>query len=295
MKGRILIIIFFVCTYYSLNAQSIIVKGESRQVFEQYVQTITPHRYLPINKLITKTAIFFLGKPYIESTLDTNIKEEQLTVNLTEFDCTTFVESCIALSLTMRSYNNSLLQLPDSIKDTAFNRYCYYLQLLRYRNGLIDGYSSRLHYMTDWTYDAINKNLLTDISMNLGGIKSSKKINFMSSHPQYYKQLMGDKEKILRIKQTEIDINNRNNYLIIPKEDIKARTNLIESGDIIIFATSLDGLDYSHVAIAYKTDEKLSFMHASSKAGKVVIESKSLNEYCLALKRNIGISVLRLR
>ncbi len=44
---------------------------------------------------------FFEDSPYAEHSLEH--EPEALVVNLREFDCTTFVESCLAISRTIRS------------------------------------------------------------------------------------------------------------------------------------------------------------------------------------------------
>ena len=82
----------------------------------------------------------------------------------------------------------------------------------------------------------------------------------------------------------------------IPKAQLAGIEDQIQSGDILCFATSIDGLDYSHVVIAYraKKGDRLGFIHASSAAGKVIIEPRTLEAYLQAHGKISGISVLRL-
>ena len=79
----------------------------------------------------------FLGRPYVAHTLEIN-DQEQLVVNTRQLDCTTLVENVTALTLcsyrhlyTWRDYLNALVAI-------------------RYRNGRIDTYTSRIHYFTEW-------------------------------------------------------------------------------------------------------------------------------------------------
>lgn len=296
-KTIIFLILFYISSCVFSIAGNIEVAPGSKNVFDEYMQEIAVYKDSPIENLVIKTATFFLSKPYVASTLEID-GDEKLVVNLMEFDCTTFVENCIALSLMLKSNGLSLNEINpnfnEDVNDTPFNRYCAYLQLIRYREGKIDGYTSRLHYMIDWAYDASSKGLLTDVSSKLGGVKTRKQINFMSLHPQSYVKLANNNENISKIKETEKIINARNSYFVISKNNIDAKISQIKSGDIIIFATSFVGLDYSHVGIAYKTNGILKFIHASSKAQKVIIETKSLQDYCILVKSNTGISVLRL-
>ena len=87
--------------------------------------------HLPAN---TNDVLFFankfIGKPYVAHTLEKGV-EERLVVNLNQLDCTTYVEVVVALTLAARN------------GDTTFDRFLYYLQHLRYPNGVINGYASR--------------------------------------------------------------------------------------------------------------------------------------------------------
>ena len=82
-----------------------------------------------------------LGTPYVAHTLECDEGEELLTINIEELDCTTFVETLYALTRTT-------LNGRYSWRDFANN-----LESIRYRNGQIDGYAGRLHYISDWIID----------------------------------------------------------------------------------------------------------------------------------------------
>lgn len=254
---------------------------ENRQLFDAYIKKMSSFSDEPLNVLMVKTAKYFLEKPYVASTLEVN-ENEKLVVNFEEFDCTTFVETCLALSRTLKS------------EQQTYENYCRNLTRIRYRNGVVDGYTSRLHYMTDWIDNAESAGILHDISPEIGGGKSKKTINFMSNHPQYYKQLKDNNCNLAKIKEIESSINKRDTYSFVLKQSVATAKRNINDGDIIIFATSTDGLDYSHIGIAYRQNEELHFIHASSRMKKVIIESKTLDQYCKSSKQCTGISVLRL-
>ena len=76
----------------------------------------------------------FLGAPYVAHTLEVNaVGDERLVVNTRELDCTTLVENVVALTLCARNNERDY---------AAFRKY---LRQLRYRQGVIKGYPSRLH------------------------------------------------------------------------------------------------------------------------------------------------------
>ena len=83
----------------------------------------------------------------------------------------------------------------------------------------------------------------------------------------------------------------------IPKARIREVESQIRSGDILCFTTAIEGLDVSHVVIAYraKSSDRLGFIHASINEKKVIIDSRTL-EAALSASRNItGIKVLRVQ
>lgn len=158
----------------------------------------------------------------------------------------------------------------------------------------MDGYTSRLHYSSDWINENEERGLWKNISLDLGGEVMKKNVDYMSSHPQAYKHLMNDSSNVDKIKEAEQNINRRNSYKLIPKQKIASIEELIHDGDVILFSTSINGLDYSHLGIAYWTEGKLHFIHASSAHKKVIIEPKTLNDYCKTSKKCTGISLIRL-
>lgn len=250
-------------------------------IFENYIKQFSNKRNLLLGDLMVETALYFKNSPYVASTLDKN-KEERLVVNLREFDCNTFIESCIALVETLKGVNQT------------FGVFCSNLQNIRYRNGIVNGYSSRIHYVSDWSFENEKQGVIKDQSKFLGGLLQTKSIDFMSTHPSSYQALRDNVELVEEFASIEQNINNRNHFYVIPKKEIKEIEPKINSGDIIAFATSIDGLDYSHIGIAYRVDGVLKFIHASTRTMSVVVEPRSLSAYCDQQKKCLGISVFRL-
>ena len=233
-----------------------------------------------IDSEILRAALIFLDTPYVGGTLEQS-KEEELIVNLHEVDCMTLVEYCLAMSRAVQ------LSSPD------WESFKTELRKIRYRNGLINGYVSRLHYATDWIHDNVGKGIFEDVTHALGGRKYIVNVHFMSENPEKYKHLANDTVAVQQIAQIEKEINARSNYFYIPKKEIATHQSLIKSGDIICFTTSIAGLDVSHLSIAYWNKNQLTFIHASSTAKKVIINPESLVEYCNAVRSCTGIMVLR--
>jgi hypothetical protein len=134
--------------------------------------------------------------------------------------------------------------------------------------------------------------------MDLGGEVYDHPINYMSTHPESYKQL-GNARNIPRaalalqkISDTEAELN-RTPMTYIPKAKVAGIEDKIKTGDIICFVSAVEGLDIAHVAIAYVKDGKVGFIHASQAAGKVIIDPKSIAGYISSRTNLAGIKVVR--
>ena len=251
--------------------------NSDRAIVEKFFQSVTEST---IDSTMIRAALFFLETPYVGGTLDRS-ENEELVINLHELDCMTLVENCLALSRTMQ------LSSPD------YDSFEQELRQIRYRNGVINGYVSRLHYTTDWIFDNAGKGIIEDVTYALGGRKFKADVHYMSENSEKYPHLAADSEAVQQIALVEQAINARNIYYYIPKKEIALHQSLIKNGDIIGFTTAIPGLDISHLAIAYWNKQQLTFIHASSKAKKVIINPESLIDYCNAVRTCTGIMVLR--
>jgi len=266
-------------TKQSTNTQKVYYQPEDRFIFDKYVAYINDKKDLPTDQLIIETAKFFLGVPYVASTLEK--EPERLVINLRELDCTTFVESVYALSMMAKS------------KDLSFDNFCNKLRWLRYRDGVINDYTDRLHYTSDWIYTNQQKGIVKNISKSAGGEKLNLNLNIMSSNTDKYKQLKGKDALIGKVKENEREINSREHYYL-PTEKIDKSATHIKSGDIVGFVTTIPGLDISHVGIIYKDGDKLTFIHASSSARKVIINKEPLSDFVRGTGgRNTGVVIAR--
>ena len=248
--------------------------------FNKVMEILTPVRDSSLSKLVIVVARHFLGTEYVASSIEA--EPEMLTVSTTKTDCMLFVEMCLAMSLTAKEDS------PD------FASYCDNLRKLRYRDGVVDGYASRLHYTSEWIRQGEKRGVFEEITGDLGGLPYAQRFNFMSAHPGYYRQLKDNPAETARIREAEKNLE-KYEYRVIPKDKLGKAASSIKTGDIVCFDQNTAGLDIAHVAFAFRNGDTLTFIHASSKAGKVVVNSVPLLEYTRGIKSHDGLRVVRLK
>ncbi|WP_266366141.1 N-acetylmuramoyl-L-alanine amidase-like domain-containing protein [Tellurirhabdus rosea] len=228
----------------------------------------------------------FLGKPYVPHTLD-GTETEQLIVNFEQFDCTTYLETTVALTLALQQTNGSTAAAK---LEPAFRKM---LTQLRYRAGVIDGYASRLHYFSEWLQDNEKKGLIRDVTRQIGGMQVSKPVNYMTACTWKYPRL-SDPAIFRQIAQVQESISKQS-FWFIPKARLREVEANIKDGDIIMLTAARPGLDMKHVGFAVWQNGRVHLLHASSDLGEVVITQQPLAEYVQWNRRLSGIRVARLK
>lgn len=232
-------------------------------------------------KLMSFYAHELLGTPYVAHTLEGG--SEMLTINIHELDCTTFIETLAALTITTLSGRRSW-------RDYAAN-----LEAIRYRRGSMDGYASRLHYISDWIVDNTASGHVREITADFPRVVYQiKTIDYMSRHRDSYPSLADD-AVFERIKSTEGGYRSHR-FPVIKKGDLKMRDmrTVFSDGDIVCLVTKTDGLDVSHLGIIENVNGAPHLLHASSLAKKVIIDPLDLADMLQRSKTNIGIRIVRI-
>ena len=229
-------------------------------------------------------AVSFINTPYGVKTLDMN-NEEQLVLNTDEVDCVTLVENVLAMSL---AENSQTLE----VNEQDFTRW---LTKIRYRNGVIDGYPSRLHYMTEWISNGIKQGFLEDSTAVQSPYTLKTDIHYMTSHVNDYPKLQLSADNVAKMKQVEASITGQEVHYV-PKDYLTDEGFFwIRSGDIIAITTSTPGLDVAHMGIAINVDGTLALLHASTTDMKVEVSKVSLKEMLRRNKSWTGVRVIRMK
>lgn len=235
------------------------------------------------NEVMLKNAIDFLDIPYVAHTLEGN-NEEELVVNCDEVDCITFVEYTLAISLS-----------PTEDGQVSEGNFVQNLLKIRYRDGKINGYTSRLHYIADWVNNGIHTGFLEDIAATYSPYTQEVDLFYMSTNPEKYKHLANSPENVAKMKTYEQDLSGQS-FHYVPQDKLPY-TGLpwIKSGDIIAITTNTPGLDVAHMGIAFYVKDKLCLLHASSKEKKVVISKVALAQMLQSNQNWTGVRVLRMK
>lgn len=257
------------------------ISQESVQKYGELSKVLKANQQKSVPELMIIVAKQMLGTEYVAGTLEK--VPEQLVVSLTQTDCILFVESCLAMALNAKKG----IFHPDSL--------CATIQSLRYRDGKVDGYASRIHYTSEWIRQGEARGIFREITDVLSGDNlSGQRFSYMSEHSDAYRQLKGNPAEVARIAQMEASLNQHTDYFVIPKEAVSKMEHLLKDGDILGFNSTVKGLDIAHVALVYhKENGQVGFIHASQADGKVVIDEKSIADYVNSRKSNNGIRIVR--
>lgn len=270
----------------NVAAQSVAQGNISKESVEKYSKIskeLLANRDKSVPQLMIIAAKQMLGTEYVAGSLEQ--VPEKLKVSLVETDCILFVETCLAMAINAKKGNDS----PDSL--------CAFIQGTRYRNGVVDGYTSRIHYTSEWIRQGEANGIFREITDVLSGENlSGQRFSYMSEHTGAYKQIKDNPAEIAKIAKMEESLNRYTDYYVIPKADVKKMEHLLKDGDILGFNSNVKGLDIAHVALVYhKENGEVGFIHASQVDGKVVIDEKSIHDYVNSRKSNDGIRIIRVK
>ena len=274
---------YSLCQSSQLMAQTkpdeIVMMPHDKEIVENILKQLKTDQKTETGLLVIKVGKLFLESPYVANTLEVG-GNEKMVINLREQDCTTFAENCLALARTIHKDNPS------------FNDFVDELRFIRYRDGILNGYPSRLHYFSDWIFNNDQKKAVKSVSKEIANVAIDNRVSFMSTHPEAYPALASNPDFVKQIAIQENAISNRKTWYI-PKGRLVEFEQLLHDGDIIGIATNMQGMDISHVVIGIHKDGRIHLLHASLKYKKVLISNETLEQYLNTQKSATGIMVAR--
>ena len=202
----------------------------------------------------------FKGSPYAEDTLLGGPNEpEELVLNLSEFDCFTFLDVVESL------------RRSSSYEDFADN-----LKAVRYFDDTVS-YEKRRHFFSDWV---VGDDLIEDVTVMVAkerAVSINKRLNRKDDGSLW---LAG------------IDVVSRQvDYIPTLNVDEKI-LSVLRPGDYIGIYSPLRGLDVSHTGIIVKDKGRTLIRHASSRSETSKVVDEDLLQY---LQGKPGLIVYRVK
>ena len=252
--------------------------AKNEQIFKRLIELKGNYHLKPISPEVSDfslpiTALALAQTPYIANTLDKT--PEQLIVRLDAVDCLTFIEYVLAAN-----------RVRTDSPSKTYEQFKTYLRQLRYRDGHISGYSSRLHYLSEWLAQAQKTGWITPVTTTTNATTLAKKINFMSAHAAKYPALKSA-TTLAAIVATEKKLSKQP---ICYWTSAQMRIKHLQPGDIVVFVSTTAGLDYSHCGFALRNN---TMIHASQTEKKVVESAQNIADYVNAHKQFLGVAVFR--
>jgi hypothetical protein len=277
---------------FPLSAEGFAALGEDdRERLADWLRTLRTEGLadaaVPLGQVVARVGERALDAPYAAGTLEQYLLDggspgsEPLTLHLDRFDCVTLVESALAVARTAAAG-----------PDAGWERFAREMERMRYRGGVRRGYTSRLHYFSEWIADGARRGLVRDLGPELGAVRDERPLRFMSEHRASYPALRDD-DAFAAVAQMEraLDCCPRN---LIPKDRIPGITERLETGDVLAFGTGIAGLDVTHTGLAYQDRAGvMRVLHAPLSGGVVQVSPGTVADYVNGLRNATGILAAR--
>ena len=225
---------------------------------------------LPIGELVGRVALELKGIRYVGFTLELSKDLEYCVVNLKGLDCVTFFENALCIARMIKRGRST----PDDLLAE--------IRITRYRGGQMGGFTSRLHYTTDWFADNAEKGVVKILTPELPGAEPfTQKVGIMSQHPENYRQLASHPNLVEDIRLTEDAINARS-MKFLPMSKLEDAEPLLKTGDIVGVTTTASGIDIAHTGLCLKDESGIvHFMDASSARTRMCVTVEPQISKCL--------------
>jgi hypothetical protein len=204
-----------------------------------------------------KIAEQFLGLPYKAFALSKE-NPEHLITDLSGFDCVTLFDNVYAL-YTSKGVDS------DYIKQLIKVRY--------FQPGRVT-YENRNHYFSSTVKKLGDAGELKQVHDAIFEVSTPKNLDvlsqFLKKHPyQISMDSILKMEKQFSTKQ----------LIYFPTKSIPKITHLIKEGDLVLFLTNQENMDFHHVGFLVKKGKNWHILHASQQHKKVIVSNESLLEY----------------
>ncbi len=229
---------------------------------------------------LARAAFFQRGVGY--DSVPTPKVPERLRVELSRFECVTFIESSLAVA-----------RCGFRGEPTAA---CFERELIasRYRGGALSGYASRLHYFDDWIDDNEARERLENLTSELGGEPVTRNYFHISARVLPRANVSPEALVILtrEVAATESRLSGTP-HLVVSRERAPRVLERLQDGDLVAFVRERSGLLIHHAGFVYRVRGKPKLLHASSYHQRVVLTREDVASYLTRRPERVGILVAR--
>ena len=211
----------------------------------------------------------------------------RLDVDLRSFDELGFVEHAYALAVVARLGASS----PTVDRADVESQYERVLQTVRYRNGVMDGYASRLVYVSEWIADNDRKGLVDDMTRELGGSLERAPLDVRSSRLAEDLTVM-EPDVVDDMRRVEARLSGQGRY-VIREPELSVAITEIQDGDVIALASAMRGRDVAHVGLAVHVDGTVRLLYRPTQEGGVTISAKPIDQRIAASADEGGLIIAR--
>jgi N-acetylmuramoyl-L-alanine amidase-like protein len=186
-----------------------------------------------LGERMKRISAHFLGRPYFTNPLEGGPRAPEI------FKASLEGFDCV-------TYLETVLALARS---HAINEFTDELREMRYENGQIDFYH-RNHYMVDWVTNNQERGIIKDITTGPKAVIKTRTLSLIEALPA-----------------------KAVSFRCFPKRSVSQIQSVIETGDVMLFASTRKTLDVFHAGILIEGEDEISLRHASRAAGGVTEQS----------------------
>ena len=265
------------------------IKAEQKQSNLKVVKNITSsfvNNDIVFSDLVSEIANFLVGTPCEVGLLD--VYPEQLRVFLYKTDRLQYIEECLAISLVLKQFGINFNEAVD--EESFYECLCNKIKDLRYRDGVINCFTDRIYYISEWLEQAEKMGSLVELTPKYGH-EYVQNFTYLSDNLIYLPQVGKEPKAWESVKAIEKTLMAKNPYYLIDSEkiDLEFMDSLI-NGDIIAICSDRKGEDISNIGFVHTDqDGKKQFIFASTK--EKVVTKKDLSSVVSGAK---GIRLFRL-
>jgi hypothetical protein len=203
---------------------------------------------------------------------------EKLRVELTRFECVTFIESSVAVAR------------------CGFRREptvsCFERELVasRYRGGVLGDYGSRLHYFDDWIDDNEARGRVENLTLELGGEPFTRSYFHISTRVLPRSGVPSDVTREVAATESRL---SQASHAVLSREKAAPILEQLQDGDLVAFVRERSGLLVHHAGFVYRARGRPRLLHASSYHRRVVLTREDVASYLRRRRERQGVLVAR--